>query len=154
MARADFAFFTRIRVRWSEVDPQSVVFNARYLDYADIGVTEYWRAIKAAGMWGDATLECHVAKAEVLFKKPIFADEELDLFVRTSRFGTTSMTTLVEIHGAGETDDLRAAIELIAVHIDLADHRPRPIPEAARTALSRFDSGNCSSPDLSASCAA
>jgi acyl-CoA thioester hydrolase len=74
MARSDFAFSHRIRVRYGEVDPQSVVFNARYLDYADIGVTEYWRAVTAAGLWHEPILECHVAKAEVIFKKPIRAD--------------------------------------------------------------------------------
>jgi acyl-CoA thioester hydrolase len=140
MARADFAFTTRIRVRWSEVDPQAVVFNARYLDYADIAVTEYWRAVRAAGLWESGPLECHVAKAEVNFRKPIRADEELDLMARTSRFGTTSMTTLVEIHGA-DAEDLRASVELVAVHIDLSDHRPRPLPESVRTALSQFDLG-------------
>ena len=139
MPRADFKFSTRIRVRYNEVDPQSVVFNARYLDYADIAVTEYWRAIREAGLWSDDILECHVAKAEVVFKKPIKADEELDLLMRTSRFGTTSMTSLVEIHGAGEDDDLRAVIELVAVHVDLSDHRPRPIPESVRVALTQFD---------------
>ena len=139
MSRADFRFSTRIRVRWSEVDPQAVVFNARYLDYADIAVTEYWRAVRAAGLWSKGPLECHVAKAEVIFRKPIKADEELDLLIRTARFGTTSMTTLVEIHGAGDADDLRAAIELIAVHIDLEDHRPRRIPDSVRAALSSFD---------------
>lgn len=141
MPRADFRFSTRIRVRWSEVDPQAVVFNARYLDYADIAVTEYWRAVRADGIWNDVPLECHVAKAEVLFRKPIKADEEIDLLIRTARFGTTSMTNLVEIHGASDGDDLRAAIELVAVHIDLADHRPRPIPETVRTALTAFDAG-------------
>jgi acyl-CoA thioester hydrolase len=126
-------------VRYGEVDPQGVVFNARYLDYADIAVTEYWRALKAAGHWGDAILECHVAKAEVTFRKPILADEEIDVMARTPRFGTTSMTTLVEIHGAGDVDDLRASIELVAVHVDLADHRPHPIPDSVRAALTAFD---------------
>ena len=138
MARSDFAHSYRIRVRWSEVDPQAVVFNARYLDYADIAVTEYWRAIRAAGLWDTGPFECHVAKAEVNFRKPIRADEELDLMARTSHFGTTSMTTLVEIHGA-DVEDIRASIELVAVHIDLSDHRPRPLPAIVRTALTSFD---------------
>jgi len=138
VARSDFAHAYRIRVRWSEVDPQAVVFNARYLDYADIAVTEYWRAVREAGLWESGPVECHIAKAEVNFRKPIRADEELDLMARTPRFGNTSMTTLVEIHGA-DAEDLRASIELIAVHIDLSDHRPRPLPDSARVALSRFD---------------
>ncbi len=138
MARSDFAHAYRIRVRWSEVDPQAVVFNARYLDYADIAVTEYWRAVRDAGLWDSGPVECHIAKAEVNFRKPIRADEELDLMARTPRFGNTSMTTLVEIHGA-DAEDLRASIELIAVHVDLSDHRPRPLPDSARVALSSFD---------------
>lgn len=139
MARGDFAHCTRIRVRWSEVDPQGVVFNARYLDYADIAVTEYWREIRKVGLWTGAPIECHVAKAEVLFKRLIRADEEIDLYIRTARIGTTSMTQLVEIHGAGTLDDLRASIELVAVHVDLSDHRPRPVPDAARAAMTEFD---------------
>lgn len=139
MPRADFAHSHRFRVRYSEVDPQGVVFNARYLDYADIAVTEYWREIRLAGLCGEDILECHVAKAEVTFRKPILADEEIDVMARTSRFGTTSMTTLVEIHGAGAGDDLRALVEIVAVHVDLADHRPRPIPDDVRRALTAFD---------------
>ncbi len=138
MARNEFAHAYRIRVRWSEVDPQAIVFNARYLDYADIAVTEYWRAIREAGLWDSGPVECHVARAELNFCKPIRADEEIDLMARTSRFGRTSMTTLVEIHGAG-AEDLRASIELIAVHVDLSDHRPRPLPDSARAALASFD---------------
>ena len=141
MPRANFAHSHRFRVRYGEVDPQGVVFNARYLDYADIAVTEYWRELRERGLWGDGILECHVAKAEVTFRKPILADEEIDVMARTSRFGNTSMTTLVEIHGAGEADDLRAAVEIVAVHVDLSDHRPRPLPDAVREALTRFDSG-------------
>lgn len=138
MSRADFAHTHRIRVRWSEVDPQAVVFNARYLDYADVAVTEYWRAIREAGLWETSPIECHVAKAEVTFRKPIRADEEIDVMARTPKIGNSSMTTLVEIHGAG-AEDLRASIELVAVHVDLSDHRPRPLPDVVRTALASFD---------------
>jgi acyl-CoA thioester hydrolase len=44
-AREDFAFFYPLRVRWSEVDPQNIVFNPNYLVYADIAMTEYMPAI-------------------------------------------------------------------------------------------------------------
>ena len=138
MARVDFAHSYRIRVRWSEVDPQAVVFNARYLDYADVAVTEYWREIRRVGLWDGAPVECHVAKAVVEFRKPIRADEEIDVMARTPRFGNSSMTTIVEIHGA-DAEDLRAVIELVAVHIDLSDHRPRRLPDVVRSALGAFD---------------
>ena len=44
ISRQDFTFFHPLRVRWSEVDPQGIVFNPNYLAYADIALTEYMRA--------------------------------------------------------------------------------------------------------------
>ena len=48
MDRADFRFSMPLRVRWSEADPQGIVFNGHYLNFADVGVTEYYRALRAA----------------------------------------------------------------------------------------------------------
>ena len=36
-------FRHRLRVRYHECDPQGVVFNANYLAYFDIALTELWR---------------------------------------------------------------------------------------------------------------
>lgn len=140
MARADFRFVHRIRVRWGEVDPQGVVFNARYLDYADIALTEYWREARAAGHWGSERLETHAARAEVDYRRPVLADEEVDLLARTARVGRTSFVLLVEIHGS-EVDDLRAEIAVTSVNVDLNDHRPRPLPAWFAPAFAAFDAG-------------
>jgi acyl-CoA thioester hydrolase len=43
-SRDAFRFFHPLRVRWAEVDPQSIVFNGHYLTYADVAITEYFRA--------------------------------------------------------------------------------------------------------------
>jgi len=43
MTRPGFAFSTPIKVRYAEIDGQKVVFNSRYLEYADVGLTEFWR---------------------------------------------------------------------------------------------------------------
>jgi len=40
----------------------------------------------------------------------------------------------VEFHPAGR-EDLRAALELVYVHVDAATHRPQPLPAALRDAL-------------------
>ena len=141
MARDDFAFHHQFRVRWSETDAQGVVFNARYLDYADIAISEYWRAMgwKAGGDM--PMLECHVRKATVLFEAPIKPDEMIEVMARTLHVGNSSMTQLVEIHGVNDhgEDDLRATVELVAVHVDLATHKPIPLPDWARRCLSEFD---------------
>jgi acyl-CoA thioesterase FadM len=34
-----------VRVRFAECDAQNVVFNARYGDYVDVAVSEYYREV-------------------------------------------------------------------------------------------------------------
>jgi acyl-CoA thioester hydrolase len=140
MPRCDFAFSHEFRVRWSETDAQGIVFNARYLDYADVAITEYWRALG----WHDLSsepIQCHVKKATLLWTKPIYPDEMISVSARTTHVGNSSMTQLVEIHGSNDAgeDDLRAAVELVAVCVDLETHRPKPLPAYVRDALTTFD---------------
>jgi acyl-CoA thioester hydrolase len=141
MPKSDFAFHHPFRVRWSETDAQGIVFNARYLDYADIAISEYWREMgwKAGGDM--PMLDCNIRKATVLYEAPIKPDEMIEVMARTLHIGNSSMTQLVEIHGANDIgqDDLRASIELVAVHVDLATHRPIPLPDWARRCLTEFD---------------
>lgn len=128
MAREDFKFSQPKRVRYAEIDAQAVVFNSRYLEYFDIGITEYWRAV---GMYDDGhgTAEFHVARAEVDYKVPILLDEEIDICVRCSRIGRSSMTFLFELHGAGK-DDLRATGVEVSVHVSAVRGPSTPVPEA------------------------
>ncbi len=130
-------FIHRFRVRYAELDPQGVVFNARYLEYADLVVTEYWRA---HGIMGnrEEPLDFHVAHAAVDFRKPIRAEETVEGRAWTTRFGTSSMTTRIELHGTMDEhpgDDLRAEILLVNVHVDLASGAPKAIPQRVRDAL-------------------
>jgi acyl-CoA thioester hydrolase len=142
MARRDFAFHHRIRVRWSETDGQGIVFNARYLDYADVAITEYWRAARLREKAHGEPLEFHVKKATVTWFAPIKPDELIEVMARTLATGRTSMTQLVEIHGATDdgSDDLRATVDLVSVHVDLSEHRPLPLPDWVKQAFNAFDS--------------
>ena len=133
---AAFRFRFPIRVRYAEVDPQQVVFNSRYLEYADVAVTEYWRAMALRP--GDADWpESHVGSASVRFIKPIRLDEMIETRSRIERLGTASMTYSIELHGT-EADDLRATIELIAVHVDLATGGSQPLPEGFKARVRAF----------------
>ena len=134
-------FIHRFRVRYAEVDLQSVVFNSRYLEYADLPVTEHWRRCGVPFAGGAATttgqLDFHVVRAEVDFRSPIRVDEWVEGRVWTDRIGTSSVTTRIELHGCDDSaaDDVRAAITLVHVHIDLASGQPMPVPPEARRAL-------------------
>ena len=45
MNQTDFSCIERLRVRWSEVDMQKIVFNAHYLTYIDMAMAAYWRRL-------------------------------------------------------------------------------------------------------------
>ncbi len=141
MPRSDFAFHHRFRVRWSETDAQGVVFNARYLDYADIAITEYWRAAKLRDRAGGEQMEFHIKKATVTWFAPIKPDEMIEVMARTLAIGRTSMTQTVEIHGSRDdgSDDLRATVDLVSVFVDLATHRPKPLPDWIGPVFAEFD---------------
>ena len=139
MARSDFRFHVTKRVRYAEIDAQRVVFNSRYLEYFDIGITEYWRAAGVHDRWPDHTSpEFHVARAEVDYKAPILLDEEIDICVRASRVGRASMTYLFELHGAGG-DDLRAGGLLVNVHVAEARGTPSPVPDEFVSLFEAFE---------------
>jgi acyl-CoA thioester hydrolase len=129
MPKSDFKFHFPKRVRYAEIDAQAVLFNSRYLEYFDLGITEYWRAV---GMYDMAGIvggpEFHVAKAVVEYKAPILIDEMIDICVRCSRIGTTSLTFLFELHGSGDREDLRATGEEVSVHVAEVRGRPAPVP--------------------------
>jgi len=129
MARSDFKFHVTKRVRYAEIDAQAVVFNSRYLEYFDLGITEYWRAAGVYDRWPlRDSPEFHVARAEVDYKAPILLDEEIDICVRAARVGRSSMTFLFELHGAGK-DELRAAGTIVNVHVEEAQGSTAPVPD-------------------------
>jgi acyl-CoA thioester hydrolase len=87
-------FAHTLRVRYSECDPQGVVFNAHYLAYFDITITELWRA--AFGSYQamiDRGVDVVVGEAQLRFRTPARFDDELTLEVAVTRMGTTSITS-------------------------------------------------------------
>ena len=136
----DFRFIWPQRARYAEVDAQAVVFNSRYLEYFDIGITEYFRAV---GLYPAPNLqgapELHVVKAEVIYHAPVLLDEEMAIGVRCAKIGRTSLTFAFEVHGAAAGDDLRASGTEVQVHVDEPRGRPTPVPEAVAALFEAFE---------------
>lgn len=97
-------FTHSMRVRFAECDPQGIVFNARYLEYFDVALTELWR--EAFGGY-DAIMDVHdvdivVAEVTVRYRAPLRFDDVVDLRVTFERLGTTSMLTAIAVERDGE----------------------------------------------------
>ena len=123
-----FTFIMPKRVRWAEVDPQQVVFNPNYLLYADIGFTEYMRAI---GMPFPSPMEeegtdLFAVRSEVNFRVPARFDDQLEIAVRTARIGRSSFTVGTEIRRDGA---VLADIATVYANADIAAGKGVPLPE-------------------------
>lgn len=134
--RPGFAFSTRFRVRYAEIDGQKVVFNSRYLEYADVAVSEWWAWTgigSALGAVWDET-EFHVRRAEVDYLKPFTLGDTVEAWVRIGRIGGTSMVQQFELRHA-DTGELHATVELVVVNVHLPTGRPAPIEGEVRAFL-------------------
>jgi acyl-CoA thioester hydrolase len=124
-----------LRVRYQECDPQHVVFNARYGDYADLASIEFLRAALPRPRDAfDGTFEVQTVRQLIEWKAPARFDDVLEIAMRASRIGTTSFTLTAELRRAGEPD-LLARIETVYVHVDHETVRKREIAPEMRAAL-------------------
>lgn len=140
MKRQDFRFFHRLRVRWAEVDMQKIVFNAHYLMYFDTAIADYWRAIglpyEAAMVQLDGDL--YVKKATVAFHASARADDQIDVALKCTRIGTSSMVFAGAIFRG---DALLITGELIYVFADPATQTSRAVPDLLRGILNDYEAG-------------
>ena len=140
MNRQDFRFLHRLRVRWAEVDMQKIVFNAHYLMYLDTAVADYWRALALPYESSMQQLEgdLYVKKAVIEFQASARLDDLLEVGLRCSRVGTSSMTFQGAIFRGNQ---LLIEGELIYVFADPVGQTSKPVPHALRQLLGDFEAG-------------
>ena len=138
---ADFRHRMPLRVRWAEVDKQGVVFNAHYLLYCDVCVTEYWRAagVRYPDDFAAYGSDLFVRKSTVEYFSAAYYDDELEVCGRIARLGSSSMRFVVEIYRRRQYEAVLVTVELIYVHADPASRTALPIPDAMRTRIRAFE---------------
>ncbi len=140
MKRDEFRFTDRLRVRWAEVDLQKIVFNGHYLMYFDTAVAGYWRAL---ALPYEDTLrylegELFVRKATLEYEGAAHYDDVLDIGVRCSRIGNSS---LVFSGAVFRQDEGLASAELVYVFATPGTRQPKPVPQELREVLQGFEAG-------------
>jgi acyl-CoA thioester hydrolase len=128
-------FRHRFRVRYNECDPQGVVFNANYLTYFDLTMTELWRELGGYQAMVDAGLDMVVAEARILYRAALRFDDEFEVTAEITRLGDTSMTTEILLARNG---DPVAEGELRHVFIESGGGPTAPMPEPIRAGLARY----------------
>lgn len=119
----------RHRVRYHEADAQGFLFNGRYLEIADVALTEYFRhhgwpypTLVAKGM------DPSVVSARLQFAKPAYFDDVIEVDTRCTRVGNSSFALSFVLERSSPQVGPVATIEMVYVNVDPSSARSRVIP--------------------------
>jgi acyl-CoA thioester hydrolase len=134
--RPPFRYSATTRVWFSDTDAQGVVYYGRYMPYFDHARTEYHRHLELRFGGG---IDIAMRASSVEYAAGARFDDLLEVFVRTSRLGTTSVTFELAAYRV-EDDALMCTATQTLVFID--EHRQKTaIPEHYRAAIDAFEAG-------------
>jgi tol-pal system-associated acyl-CoA thioesterase len=141
--RAPFRFSHFTRVGFDETDAQGVVYYGRYLPYFDRARVEYLRNLGLLRTTPGAR-EFVMRANRVEYHAPARFDDQLEVFVRTERIGTSSVVFQFAVHN--EDGDLLCTAEQVVVQIERETRRPVTVAEEYRQAVEAFEGRSAAPP--------
>ncbi|MFB5650399.1 acyl-CoA thioesterase [Leptospira wolffii] len=123
-------FYHTLRVRYSEVDAQAVVFNAHYLTYFDTALNEYMRFLgfKYQERLAETGLDFVVTRSLIEYKSPARFDEELNIYVKAGTVKPASIQWDIQVRKKSD-DSLVCQGELTWAFVSLETRIPAKLPE-------------------------
>ena len=126
-------FSHELRVRYGECDAQGIVFNANFLAYVDVVLTEIWRQTMGSyDLLLDTGVDTVVGEANLRFLAPGRFDDVLQIEAGFDGLGTTS--TVLKLWFRRD-DDLLVEADIRYVFVDLKTWEKTPIPDEVRASL-------------------
>jgi acyl-CoA thioester hydrolase len=141
MARDDFHYIHTLRVRYDEIDGQRIVYNGRYLTYMDLAQTEYFRTGLELHLYdlADANIfDVATVHVELDYLRSFVLDDLVEIGVRCTAIGTSSLTFAFEMWKAGDSEESFRAIG-VYVNFDPVRKAKRPVPAIVRAAIARLE---------------
>ena len=126
---------TTQKIRYSDCDPQGIVFNGNYARYWDDALTDW---IEQAGFGGpelgDSGVDVVTARLEMDFKASARLGDTIETVIEVERFGNTSMTIDVTTRRLSDGGVVTQGREVL-VFVDPESFRPTAVPDVIREAL-------------------
>jgi acyl-CoA thioester hydrolase len=133
---APFTF--ALRVRWNECDPQGIVFNANYVTYVDLTVTELWRErLGGYAAFVERTgTDLVVAEIALRFRGSARFDDEIAVTLDPVLTSASSITTQIAID-RGEARLVEGTVRHVCV--DAQSLAKVSAPAELQSALAKTD---------------
>jgi acyl-CoA thioester hydrolase len=129
------------RVRYNEVDPQSIVFNSRYLEFFDAANVEFFRFFGyPLDVMAAAGLDPVLVEVNIRYHASVHIDELIHIDVKCTRLGNTSFDLSFEARIEDpETSSLSKSVATSAtisyVNVDQVTRKSTPVPDEFRSFL-------------------
>ena len=139
MRKPPFKFSARTRVGFSDTDAQGIVYYGRYNPYFDLARVEYLRSLEVLRYDGPGDFVMRANDVE--YFAPAVFDDEIEIFVRVSRVGSTSVT--FQFAAYRQRDDVAmVTAHQTLVYVDLAERTKREVPADYRQRVLAFEGGD------------
>ncbi len=126
---------TTQKIRYSDCDPQGIVFNGNYARYWDDALTDWFGEHGYGGEeLGGSGVDVVTARVEMDFKSSASLGDVLETTLKVERFGTTSVTIGFETARVSDGTVVTAGREIL-VFVDPNDFRPVEVPDDIRARL-------------------
>lgn len=126
---------TRQKIRYSDCDPQAIVFNGNYARYWDDALTDWFEEAGFGGEeLGGIGADVVTARLEMDFKAAATLGDVLETSITVEKFGNTSMTVGIETKRISDGAVVVSGTG-IYVFVDPDNWRPAPVPAEIKEAL-------------------
>jgi len=132
-----FKYSSLTRVGFSDTDAQGIVYYGRYLPYFDQARVEYFRHLGLLERRPDDN-EFVMRASTIEYHAPARFDDLVEVFIRVSRIGNTSVTCLYEAYRV-EDDALMVTASQTLVLVDLDERKACPIPDWFRETIRELE---------------
>lgn len=126
---------TTQKIRYSDCDPQGIVFNGNYARYWDDALTDWLEEAGYGGSeLGGSGVDVVTARVEIDFRASAVLGDVIETSLRVERFGTTSMTIAFSTTRQSDGVVVCEGRETL-VFVDPEQFRPVPAPEEIKKRL-------------------
>lgn len=129
------------RVRYNEVDPQSIVFNSRYLEFFDAANVEFFRSFGyPIDVMSAAGLETVVVEVNIRYHASVRIDQLLHIDVSCPQLGNSSFDLDFEVRVQDPetgfiSENVATSATISYVNVDQVTRKSTPIPPVFRSFL-------------------
>jgi acyl-CoA thioester hydrolase len=132
-----FKYAAYTRVGFSDTDAQGVVYYGRYLPYFDMARVEYHRHLDMLPT-GPQERQFVMRAFTIDYTAPARFDDLLEVFIRVSRIGRTSITYDAAAYRVDD-DVLMVTSRQTLVLVSLDDRKASPVPDWFRERIHAFE---------------